>query len=161
MHRHLAFAVAVAAVVGLAGCTGSSQSSSSSSSTTEGGSPAPAATGHTALPTTAKTPITFNFTDVAIATGSNTLRLSFDIANNSQDPLLCDASEFNVQLDDGTVIAADGSADNSCDPDSVDPKTSGKAVMYFDAPSSYTGNVTMFLVVDDVVIGQGTTTIKP
>ena len=92
--------------------------------------------------------------------GANTLRLGFDIMNNSQDPLLCDPSEFNVQLDDNTVIAADDSADNSCDPNSVDPKSTGKSVMYFDVPSNYTGNVTMFMVVDDVVVGQGTTTVK-
>ena len=152
MNDRIVTAVCVSALVLAAGCTGSSQGSSSAS---------PSPPDHTALPSSAKTAITFNFNDVAIATGgANTLRLGFDIENGSNDPQLCDPSEFNVQLSDGTVIAADASADDSCDPNSVDPKSSGKAVMYFDLPSAYTGTLTMFMVVDDAVVGQGTTTLK-
>jgi len=152
MDRIVTAAVCASALVMVAGCTGSSQGSSSAS---------PSPPDHTALPSSAKTAITFNFNDVAISTGgANTLRLGFDIANGSNDPLLCDPSEFNVQLSDGTVIAADASADDSCDPNSVDPQSSGKAVMYFDLPSPYTGTLTMFMVVDDAVIGQGSTTLK-
>ena len=156
MHRTLFVALAACAMVATAGCTGNSRSTSSSSDTTAGATP-----DHTALPTTAKTPVTFTFNDVSIASGgANTLRLGFDIANNSQDPLLCDPSEFNVQLDDNSVVPADDSAANNCDPNSVDPKSTGKAVMYFDVPSTYSGNVTMFMVVNDVVVGQGMTTVK-
>ncbi len=162
MHRQLFVALVICTLAAFTGCTNSQNSSSSSSSSSASAAPgSSAAPEHTALPTTAKTPVTFNFTDVATATGgANTLRVGFDIKNDSQDPLLCDPSEFNVQLDDGSVIAADQSADNSCDPNSVDPKSTGKAVMYFDVPSNYTGNVTLFLVVNDVVVGQGITSVK-
>jgi hypothetical protein len=139
----------------LAGCGGGNGQSASSS-------PSPAAAPvHTALPASSKTPVTFNFTDVAVASaGSNTLRLGFDIANGTNDPLLCDASEFSLQLDDKTVIEADGSADSACTPDTVDPKSNGKAVMFFNLPNAYTGGATLFLVINDAVIGQGSTTIK-
>lgn len=165
MRRQAIFATVACALISIAGCSGSSQgssSSSSSSSTSTESSPSPTtAPMHTALPSTAKTPVTFNFNDVAVATGgSNTLRLGFDIANKSSDPQLCDPSEFYVQLDDGTVIAADGSADNTCDPNTVDPSGSGKGVMYFDLPHTYTGGVTMFMVVDDAIVGQSNTTVK-
>ena len=145
--------IGAAAALGLAGCTGSSQSSAS---------PSPSAEPlHTALPSGTKTPITFSFSDVAIATaGANTLRLGFSIVNDSKDPQLCDSSEFYVQLDDGTVIAADGSAENSCSPDSVDPNTTGKATVFFDLPHQYTGNITLFMLVNDAVVGQGSTTVK-
>jgi cytoskeletal protein RodZ len=166
MRRHGLWAIAFCAILCVAACSNTSQnSSSSSSSTTSSSAPASSATSaapvHTALPDSAKTPVTFNFTDVAVATaGSNTLRLGFDIANNSKDPLLCDSSEFYAQLSDGTVLPADGSADNTCDPNSVDPNSAGKAVMYFDLPHQYTGPLIVFLVVNDAVIGQGTTTMK-
>src|SRR5438128_1851836 len=156
MHRHFVAFVAFAVVAGIivAGCSGSSSQNSSSTSTTTGA----ATPAHTALPSNAKTPVTFNFSDVSVATSAaNTLRLGFDTTNNSQDPLLCDSSEFYVQLDDGTVIPADGSAENSCDPETVDPNSSGKVVMFFDLPKSYTGGVTLFIVINDAVVGQGTT----
>lgn len=152
MDRAAAAAVMAAAVAFASGCTGSGQGSSSAS---------PSPPEHTALPTTAKTQVTFQFDDVAVETGgSNTLRLGFAITNASDDPLLCDPSEFNVQLADGTVIAADGSADDTCDPGSVDPHADGKATMYFDLPHPYTGALTMFMVVNDAVVGQGATTLK-
>jgi hypothetical protein len=151
--RSLSLIAGTVAALGLTGCTGSSQSSASPSP-----SPAPL---RTALPSGTKTPITFNFSDVAVATaGVNTLRLGFAISNNSKDPQLCDSSEFYAQLDDGTVVPADGSADNSCSPDSVDPNGIGKATMYFDLPHQYTGGVTLFMVVNDAVIGQSSTTVK-
>lgn len=163
--RRFAILAVICGVVCVAGCTGSSQSSSSSSSSESASSAASASPSAaplpTALPSSAKTPVTFNFTEVAVATaGSNTLRLGFDIANRSNDPLLCDSSEFYIQLDNGTVVPADGSADNSCDPNSVDPGSTGKSVMYYDLPSGYTGGVTQFIVVNDNVVGQSTTTVK-
>lgn len=152
MHRQLV--AAAVAMLFLAGCSGSSGGASGTASPTA--SPA-----HTALPPSAKPQITFSFNDVAVSTGgSNTLRLGFDITNSSDDPLLCDPSEFNVQLSDGSVIGADASADDNCDPNSVDPHSSGKGVMYFDLPHTYTGQVTMFIVINDAVVGQGSTTLK-
>src|ERR1700730_13115781 len=154
MRRHGLWAIALGAMVLIAGCSSSDQNSSSSSSTTTsssapGSSSASASPLHTALPDGAKTPITFNFTDVSVATGgNNTLRLGFDIANNSKDPLLCDSSEFYAQLSDGTVIPADGNAYNTCDSNSVDPSSAGKAVMYFDLPHQYTGPLSVFLVIN-------------
>src|SRR5579863_9820807 len=144
MNRQLVSS-AVATLV-LAGCGGSGGAS---------GAASPAASpAHTALPAGAKPQITFAFNDVAVASaGSNALRLGFAITNSSDDPLLCDPSEFNVQLSDGTVIAADAGADDTCDPNSVDPHSEGKGVMYFDLPRAYTGPVTMFLVANDVVVG--------
>jgi hypothetical protein len=151
--------VALIGALLVSACTqNQSSSSSSSSSPTAAGAATPS---HTALPASAKTPVTFGFTDVEVATGgSNTLKMTFTIANGSKDPQLCDPSEFSVQLSDGTVIDADGSADNSCSPDTVDPNGSGTATMYFDLPSAYTGVVTMFMVTNDTVVGQGTTTLK-
>lgn len=158
MNRHPESFTACAIVVFcLAGCGGSGGGGGNASSSPSSS----AAPTHTALPAGTKTPVSFTFSDVAIASGgANTLRLGFTIQNQAQDPALCDYSEFAVQLDDGTVVPADGSAENVCDPDTVDPNTSGKATMYFDLPHPYTGNVTLTMVVNDAVIGQGTTSIK-
>jgi len=155
MHRHGLLTITAAASICLAGCGGGNGQGTSSS-------PSPSAAPlHTALPASTKTQVTFNFTDVAVASaGSNTLRLGFDIANGTTDPLLCDASEFSLQLDDNSVIEADGSADSICTPDTVDPNSNGKAVMFFNLPPSYSGGATLILVVNDAVIGQGTTSIK-
>src|SRR5579859_4435956 len=117
---------ACSVVIAIAGCGGSGSGSSSAS---------PSPPDHTALPTTSKTQVTFQFNDVAVATGgSNTLRLGFAITNASDDPLLCDPSEFNIQLSDGSIVTADASADDTCDPGSVDPHADGKATMFFDLP---------------------------
>lgn len=151
MDLTIAMTVCAATLALACGCTGSGQGSASAS---------PSPPSHTALPAPAKTLVTFQFTDVAIASGnSNTLRLGFAITNASDDPILCDPSEFNVQLGDGSVITADGSADDTCDPNSIDPHSDGKATMYFDLPHAYTGQVIMFLVDNDVIIGQGSTTL--
>jgi hypothetical protein len=150
MDRSIVAAACSAAVV-LAGCTGSGSGSSSAS---------PSPPDHTALPATSKTQVTFQFNDVAVATGgSNTLRLGFAITNASDDPLLCDPSEFNIQLSDGSIVTADASADDTCDPGSVDPHSNGTATMYFDMPHPYTGPVILFMVVNDNVVGQGATTL--
>jgi len=155
MPRHGLFAIVASAIICCAGCGGGSGQGASSS-------PSPSAEPVlTALPAGTKTPVTFAFSDVSVATaGANTLRLGFSIANASSDPLLCDVSEFSLQLADNTVLQADSSADSSCDPDTVDPNSSGKAVMYFNLPSGYTGAITLFMIVNDVVVGQGSTTIK-
>ena len=143
---------ACSVVIAIAGCGGSGSGSSSAS---------PSPPDHTALPATSKTLVTFQFNDVAVATGgSNALRLGFAITNASDDPLLCDPSEFSIQLSDGSVVAADASADDTCDPGSVDPHADGKSTMYFDLPHPYTGPVILFMVVNDNVIGEGTTNLK-
>lgn len=145
--------IAVVATIAVAGCSGGSGGASNSPSP----SPSPA---QTALPAGTKTPVTFTFTDVAVATGgNNTLRVGFTIINSTDDPQLCDPSEFSIQLSDGTVIADDDSADNQCTPNTVDPRSTGQAQMYFDLPHPYTGDVTLMMIVDDKVVGQGTTTL--
>lgn len=99
----------------------------------------------------------FNFTDIAITTsGAPVLRLGFDIKNNGKDPLLCDPTEFTIQLSDGTTIPADTSAENTCNPDTVDPAATGKAVMFFDLKSAYAGPVTLIMTANGGVAGKGT-----
>lgn len=133
-----------------AGCGGSASSSASPSP-----SPSPL---QTALPAGTKTPVTFTFSDVAVATaGNNTLRLGFTIVNAADDPQLCDASEFSVQLSDGTVVSADDSADNTCTPNTVDPRSTGTAIMFFDLPRPYTGPLTLMMNIDGTIVGQGST----
>jgi hypothetical protein len=152
MDRPMMAAACAAALALASGCTGGGQGSASAS---------PSPPDHTALPATSKTLVTFQFNDVEVASGgSNALKLGFAITNASDDPILCDPSEFNIQLDDGSVVTADASADDTCDPSSIDPHSDGKATMYFDLPHPYTGNLIMFVVDNDVVIGQGTTTLK-
>jgi hypothetical protein len=156
MQRRLAIiSAACAAAMFLTACTGGGSGGASAS-------PSPSAVpAQTALPANAKTPVTFTFSDVSVATaGAHTLRLGFTLANGSADPQLCDPSEFSIQLDDGTVIQADASADNTCTPDSVDPSTTGNVTMFFDLPASYAGGVTLMMIVDDKIIGQGSTTLK-
>jgi len=150
MDRSMVVAACAAAIL-VAGCTSSESSSSSASASPPD---------HTALPATSKTQVTFQFNDVAIASGgTNALRLGFAITNASDDPLLCDPSEFNIQLSDGSIVTADASADDVCDPGSIDPHSGGKATMYFDLPHPYTGPIILFMVYNDNVVAQGSTTI--
>jgi len=104
-------------------------------------------------------PIAITFDQVAIASGAGTLRLDMELKNVSKDPVQCDPSEFSAQLGDASPIDADTSAAVSCDPDSVDPGTTGKATMFFDIPGDYTGPVTVTLTVDGERVGSGTTQI--
>ncbi|HME81311.1 MAG TPA: DUF4352 domain-containing protein [Candidatus Eremiobacteraceae bacterium] len=101
------------------------------------------------------------FDDVAVTTGGAALlRLGFSIHNISKDPVQCDPSEFSIALSDGTVITADQSAENKCDPDSLDPGVTGKAVVYFDLKPGYTGPITMSMTANDAIVGKGDTTVK-
>ena len=158
--------IVLLSALALSACTGSQTSSSNTSSQGTEATEAPSGGAittamHTALPANTKTAVTFTVSDVAVSSsGANTLRLGFTINNASNNPVLCDASEFNVQTDDGQVVPADGSAENTCDPETVDPHGSGKATMFFDLPAGYTGGLTLFLVINDNVIGQGTTSVK-
>ncbi len=143
-------ATLVAVLIITAGCT--------KKESAPGGGASPAAT-QVALPVRISASFTFN--DVSVTTsGQPVLRLGFDIQNTSKDPLQCDPSEFSIRLSDGTAIAADESAENKCDPDSVEARSSGKAVMYFDLKSAYSGPVTLTMTTNDAIVGRGDTTIK-
>jgi hypothetical protein len=142
----------------LVGCgSGGSNSSSQSSTTTSESTDATEASPTAAIPEAGPLPIAITFDQVAIASGAGTLRLDMELKNTSKDPVQCDPSEFSAQLGAASPIDADTSAAVSCDPDSVDPGTTGKATMFFDIPGDYTGPVTVTLTVDDKVVGSGTT----
>ena len=144
----------------LSGCgSGGSSSSSQSSTTTSESTDTTAASPTAANSETGPMPISITFDQVAIASGAGTLRLDMELKNTSKDPVQCDPSEFSAQLGTASPIDADTSAAVSCDPDSVDPGTTGKATMFFDIPGDYTGPVTVTLTVDDKVVGLGTTQI--
>jgi len=151
-----AFWVGACAV--LIGC-GSSGSSSQSTTTTSESSSAPDESPTPAMQPNAKTPVVITFDQVAIAAGAGALRLDMELKNTSQDPVQCDPSEFSAQLGAASPIDADTSAAVSCDPDSIDPGTTGKATMFFDVPGDYKGPVSVTLTVDDTVVGSGTTQI--
>jgi hypothetical protein len=103
----------------------------------------------------------FTFNDVSVTTtGTPVVRLGFDIRNISKDPLQCDPSEFTIRLSDGAVIAADESAENKCNPDSVEVGATGKAVMYFDLKSGYSGPLTLTMTANDAIVGRGNTALK-
>jgi hypothetical protein len=105
--------------------------------------------------------VDFNFSDVAVTTsGAPLLRLGFSIHNVSQDPVQCDPSEFSITLSNGSTIQADQSADNKCDPDSIDAGATGQAVMFFDLASGYTGTVTLSMTTNDTIVGKGDTQVK-
>ncbi len=109
----------------------------------------------------AKEFVTFDFSDVAVTTsGSPVLRLTVEAKNGSKDPLLCDESSFSAELADGTILPPDAGAQNTCDPDSIDPGGSSKVIMFFDLPSGYNGPIMLIMRSgDNTLIGQGTTNI--
>jgi hypothetical protein len=148
--------------IAAAGCTQKEQAPASGEAT-EAASAAPEAI----APTTSSNPkvtggfVTFQFTDVAMTTsGSPVLRLGFDVKNGGKDPLLCDESGFSLQLADGSTLSPDAGAENTCSPDSIDPNTTAKAVIFFDLPSGYTGPVTVVMRnSDNSIAGRGTTQV--
>lgn len=142
----------------LFGCSSSDKSDTQSSSTSESTDTTEASPA-VAIPEAGPLPITITFDQVAIASGAGALRLDMELKNTSKDPVQCDPSEFSAQLGSASPIDADTSAAVSCDPDSVDPGTTGKATMFFDIPGDYTGPVTVTLTVDDKLVGSGTTQI--
>ena len=105
----------------------------------------------------ANLPVAITFDQVAIASGAGALRVDMELKNTSKDPVQCDPSEFSAQLGSASPIDADTSAAVTCDPDSIDPGTTGKATMYFDIPGDYKGPVSVTLTVDGTVVGSGTT----
>lgn len=155
--RHIISALSVCAIAMLVGC--GSGSSSQSSTTTESSS-APESTPMPTIASGANLPVDITFDQVAIASGAGALRVDMTLKNTSKDPVQCDPSEFSAQLGSASPMDADTSAAVSCDPDSIDPGTSGKATMYFDIPGDYKGPVIVMLTIDDKIVGSGTTQIQ-
>jgi hypothetical protein len=151
-------AIAACGIVALFGC-GSSNSSSSNSSSQATSTATTDDTTTSAPPVTTpvNAAVVITFDEVAVAGSANALRAQMELKNVSTDPVQCDPSEFTLQLGDASPLDADTSADVECNPDSIDPGTTGKATIYFDIPGGYTGPATVYLTVDDKVVGQGTT----
>jgi len=103
--------------------------------------------------------VTFNFTDVSETTNGTLLRLRFEAHNTSKDPIQCDPSEFSIQFPDGRAVQADQSAENKCDPDSIDPGATSNATIFFDLKGGYTGPVTLMMTTNGVIVGKGNATI--
>jgi hypothetical protein len=143
----------------LIGCGGGGGNASGQSSPTAESTDETDASPMAAIPEAGPLPVAITFDQVAIASGAGTLRVDMELKNTSKDPVQCDPSEFSAQLGSASPIDADTSAAVSCDPDSVDPGTTGKATMFFDIPGDYTGPVTVTLTVDDKLVGSGTTQI--
>ena len=157
--RLIATAFSVCAIVLVAGCGGSGSSSSQTSTTDESSSTSDSSP----TPVTqsdAKLPIVITFDQVAVSSGAGALRLDMELKNRSKDPVQCDPSEFSAQLGSASPIDADTSAAVTCDPDSVDPGTTGKATIFFDVPGDYKGPVSVTLTVDGEFVGSGTTQIQ-
>jgi hypothetical protein len=139
-------------IVGAFACAGCSKQESAPTA-----SPSPSAS---AAPLPVRNDVSFAFNDVSVTTsGPTLLRLGFTAHNISKDPVQCDASEFSVQLSDGSVVQADQSAENKCDPDSMDPGATSKGTIFFDLKSGYTGPVTLLMTANGAVVGKGSTTI--
>ncbi len=146
---------AVAAVIMAAACSPKSQGTAASGQV----SPKPA----TPIPAAvrAKEYVAITFTDVAMTTaGAPVVRLRFVAKNNGSDPVLCDESQFSLQLANGTTLAADPGANNVCDPDTIDPGAASNVVMFFDLPAGYAGPVTLIMrSPSNVPVGQADTTL--
>jgi archaellum component FlaG (FlaF/FlaG flagellin family) len=158
----LATIAAVLAVLLAVGCTPKQQTSTSTGSeTTESSTPAvteSAAASASSAPEKQDLYVTFQFNDVAVTT-SGVLRLGFVVKNGGSDPLLCEESGFSLQLADGSTLEPDSGAENRCDPDTIDPGSTGKGTMFFDLKSGYAGAVTLIMSDNDTVIGRGTTQV--
>jgi len=143
----------------VAGCGSGGGGSGAQSSPTTGATDEMETSPTPIVQSNAKLPIAISFDQVAIASGAGALRVDMELKNTSKDPVQCDPSEFSVQLGSSTPIDADTSAADACDPDSVDPDTTGKATIFFNIPGDYTGPATVTLTVDSEVVGSGTTQI--
>ncbi len=159
--------LALASAIGIWGCAhkqSTTQTAYSSAKTSDAAATANPAVAATSTPTAApdyaeakKTPVIFEFSDIAVTTsGPTLLRLGFTLRNGTKDALLCDPSEFSVVLSTGDIVNADTSAENICQPDTVDPNVIGKATMFFDLKSAYSGPVTLVMTIDNKVVGRGT-----
>ena len=121
-------------------------------------SAAPAEQTATTAPASENLYVTFSFNDIAVTT-SGVLRLGFAIKNGGTDPLLCEEGGFTLQLSDGSVLNPDAGAENGCDPDTIDPGSTGKGTMFFDLKAGYAGPVTLIMSDNNTVIGRGTAQI--
>lgn len=148
-----------AAVIATAGCSHKEQAASSAATASSEAASSATAAGVAATAGPASF-VSFQFTDVAIATTTPpVLRLGFNVKNGGKDPLLCEESEFSLQLPDATTLAPDAGAENRCDPDMIDPGSTGKAVMFFDLKSGYSGPVTLVMSENTTIVGRGTTQV--
>jgi hypothetical protein len=152
--------IAACGILALYGCGGGGNSASQATPTPTTGdmtATEPATTSEPSTTAPANTAIVITFDQVAVASGAGALRAEMELKNVSKDPVQCDPSEFTLQLGSATPIDADTSAAVECNPDSIDPGTTGKATIFFDVPSGYTGPATVYLTVDNKVEGEGTT----
>jgi len=158
MRRATLALLLAASILATASCTHKEQTTTSGSESA--GSAASPASGEQPTPAvveSGKQYVTFQFSDIAVTTSERpVLRLGFTVKNGGPDPLLCTESAFSLQLADGTTLDPDSGAENRCDPDTIDPSTSGKATMFFDLKSSYSGPVTVIMRDNaNAIVGQG------
>jgi len=115
---------------------------------------------HLTLPK-GKLPVKLGITDVKISTAAQpVLQISFSVLNGLKTMQLCDPTYFEIKLADGSTIQADQAADNACNPDSLDPKASGTARMYFDLTAPYTGQLALIMLSrEGKAVGVTTTTL--
>ncbi len=154
--KRAAWAMLFAATILTVGCTHKEQTPTTGGES--GGATATASAEQAA--TTAPAPsgklyVTFSFNDIAV-TSSGVLRLGFAIKNSGTDPLLCEEGGFTLQLADGSILNPDAGAENRCDPDTIDPDSTGKGTMFFDLKAGYSGPVTLIMSDNQTVIGRGT-----
>ena len=158
-HRLFSTVVCICAFASLAGCGSGGGESSAQSSPTSASTDAMESSPTPFMQSNAKLPIVITFDEVAVAAGAGALRINMELKNQSKDPVQCDPSEFSAILGSASPIDADTSAADSCDPDSVDPGTTGKATIFFNVPGDYKGPLTVNLTVDGEVVGSGATQI--
>ena len=147
----------------LLGCSHKEQTSSeqSSSGTAASSEPSAQAAASSAPAAPAQKYAAFTFSDVAVTTsGAPVLRLGFTLKNSGPDPLLCEESNFSLQLSDGSSHDPDAGAENRCDPDTIDPGSTGKVTMFFDLPNGYSGPVTLIMNENGGEVGRGTTQVQ-
>ena len=148
-----------ATIIATASCTHKEQTTTSGSESA--GTATSPASGEQATSTpgpSVKQYVTFQFSDIAVTTSSPAvLRLGFTAKNAGADPILCTESSFSLQLSDGTVLTPDSGAENRCDPDTIDPGSTGKVTMFFDLKNAYSGPVTVIMRDNtNAIIGEGT-----
>jgi|GEM_PF-4917137 len=152
MNRFGAVVVGSCAALAFAGCSHRPATTSTS--------PGARTAEHLTLPK-GKLPVTLAITDVAISTAAQpVLRIGFKINNGLKTMQLCDPTYFEIELAGGSTIPADQAADNTCSPDSLDPKATGTARMYFDLTAPYTGQLALLMLSrDGKTVGATTTTL--
>jgi len=160
--RHVSLTLCVAAILIATGCSHKEQPAEGGGAATSTAAPSAAAEqASTSAPTGGKLTMGLTFDDVAVTTsGAPVLRLGFTAKNNGPDPVLCEEGSFSLQLTNGSSLDPDAGAENRCDPDTIDPGTSGKGTMFFDIPNGYSGPVTLVMTDNGNVIGRGTTNVQ-